>query len=119
VDYKYCSTIHAADPKDIKMQSTTSLSSLFYIMGAQSFQKCMSHIKTLSAKWIACSKLCTENPKILGATVQNLITQDFCTLHHITSSIQLQAKMVVVFSFSQIILIIQHLDLFSAVRFSQ
>jgi len=79
----------------------------------------MSHIKTLGAKWITCSKLRTENPKISGATVQTLITQDFCTLHHITSSIQLQAKMVEVFSFSQIFLIIQHSDLLSAVRFSQ
>jgi len=109
--------MHAADPKYIKMHSTTSLPPLFYIMGAQSFQKCISHIKTLSAKWIACSKLYTENPKISGATVQNLITQDLCTLHHITSRIQLQAKMVVVFSFSQIISIIQHPDVLSAVRF--
>jgi len=111
--------MHAADPKDIKMHSTTSLPPLFYILGAQSFQECMSHIKTLSAKWITCSKLHTENPKISGATVENLITQEFCTLHHITSSIKLQAKMVVVvFSFSQIILIIQHPHLLSAVRFS-
>jgi hypothetical protein len=94
--------MHAANPKDNKMHHTTSLPSLFYFMGAQIFQKCTSDIKTLGAKWITCSKLCTENPKISDATVQNLIIQEFCTLHHITSSIQLHAKMVEVLSFSQI-----------------
>jgi len=79
----------------------------------------MSHIKTLGAKWMTCSRLHTENPKISGATVQNLITQDFCTLLSHYKQLTTTGKKVELLSFSQIISIIQHSDRLSAVRFSQ
>ena len=41
--------------------------------------KSKSDLNILCARRVTCSKFHTEDPKILVTTVQNLVTQDFCT----------------------------------------
>jgi hypothetical protein len=52
---------------------------MVYDRGAQIFQKSRSHLKILGARRVTWSKFRTEDPQILGATVQNLVARDFCT----------------------------------------
>ena len=41
--------------------------------GWKTFQKSRSHLKILDARRVTCSMYHTQNPKILGASVQNLV----------------------------------------------
>jgi hypothetical protein len=41
------------------------------IRGAQTFQKCRKNLKILDARRVIRSKFHTEDPEILGVTVQN------------------------------------------------
>jgi len=41
--------------------------------------KSRSDLKILCARRVTCGKFHTQEPKILVTTVQNLVTQDFCT----------------------------------------
>jgi len=45
------------------------------MQGAQILQKFRSHHRIVGASGVTCSKSHTENPQILGTTVQNLVAQ--------------------------------------------
>jgi hypothetical protein len=51
-----------------------------YSGGAQTFHKSRSHLKILGARWVTRSKFHTAHPEISGATLQNLVAQELCTL---------------------------------------
>jgi len=44
-----------------------------YTRGAQIFQKFRNYHKTLSIKRVTCSRFCSEDPQILGTTIQKVI----------------------------------------------
>ena len=42
------------------------------------FQKYRNHVKILGPRWVTRSTFHAEGPQILGATEQNLVSQDLC-----------------------------------------
>jgi hypothetical protein len=50
-----------------------------YTSGVHIFQKSRTHRKLLGLRWVTLSRLQTEKPQILGATLQNLVARDSCT----------------------------------------
>jgi hypothetical protein len=50
-----------------------------YSWVAQIFQISRSHLKILYARKVTCSNFHTEDPQMLGATVQHLVALDLCT----------------------------------------
>jgi len=63
-----------------------------YTRGAQIFQKFGNHHKILSIKKVTCSRFCTEDPQILGTTIQKVIWLSWHpgVVHLITRSLMTQ-----------------------------
>ena len=52
------------------------LKNLTFMQGLRDFQKSNSHLKILGVRRVKRSKFHTEDPQILGATVQNVVGGD-------------------------------------------
>jgi hypothetical protein len=48
---------------------------MLYTRGANTFQRCRSHLKIPGTRWVAWSNFHMEDLQILGATMQNLVAQ--------------------------------------------